>query len=70
MRKRPKRFYYLINCDHGFSDLMISDRRLHPGLVRELPDANERMHRVRTVHLIDYWQYKELRDMQRRNAYA
>ena len=60
MRKRPKRFYYLINCDHGFNDLMISDRRLHPGMVRALPDANGRMHRVRTVHWIRYEEYREL----------
>ncbi len=68
MKNRPSRFYYLFQCDHGFRDVLAADRRLNPDRhpnerVAALPDASGRMHRVRSVRLIGY---REYRDMQRR----
>lgn len=68
MKKKPWRYYYLIKCDHGFRDVLVSARRLNPEeypneLITALPDANGRMHRVRSVHLIGY---RDFRDLQRR----
>lgn len=63
--KKPRRYYYLIKCDHGFRDVLVSDRRLNPKmnpneLITALPDADGRMHRVRKVCLIGYRDFKNL----------
>jgi hypothetical protein len=45
-----KPFYYLVLCTDGFKDYMASDRRLGPGVVREIPDSMGVPHRVFGVY--------------------
>jgi hypothetical protein len=60
-----KLFYYKAHCDGRFEDVIISDRRLHPGLVREIPDARGDLHRVRGVNQITRQDYLSWRGAQK-----